>query len=146
MESIQRLVTHRLLTTAFTPPKCRHISRTLVSTRPTYFSRIIPAFTTPTRNHRSVSAGWFVGIGQKKNPLPDIVKAGDPVLHEPAQEVRPDEIGSDRVQKIVDDMVMVMRKAPGVGLAAPQIGIPLRVSICTRLNLHCFFSVLFEMM
>ncbi|KAF5932366.1 hypothetical protein HYC85_028537 [Camellia sinensis] len=28
---------------------------------------------------------------------------------------------SDKIQEIIDDMVMVMRKAPGVGLAAPQI-------------------------
>lgn len=72
-------------------------------------------------------AGWFLGLGQKTPTLPDIVKAGDPVLHEPAHEVRPEEIGSDRVKKIIDDMVQVMRKAPGVGLAAPQIGVPLRV-------------------
>ena len=75
-------------------------------------------------------AGWFLGIGQKnKVSLPDIVKAGDPVLHEPAQEVNPTEISSERIQKIIDDMIKVMRKAPGVGLAAPQIGIPLRVSL-----------------
>lgn len=60
--------------------------------------------------------------------MPDIVKAGDPVLHEPARDVEPGDIASERIQKIIDDMVRVMRKAPGVGLAAPQIGIPLRVS------------------
>ena len=60
--------------------------------------------------------------------LPETVKAGDPVLHEPAQEVDPSEVRSERVQRIIDDMIRVMRKAPGVGLAAPQIGIPLRVS------------------
>ncbi|GFP95509.1 peptide deformylase 1a chloroplastic [Phtheirospermum japonicum] len=91
----------------------------------------------PRRNHTSVvavRAGWFLGMGEKKNALPDIVKAGDPVLHEPAQEVRPEEIGSERVQKIIDDMVKAMRKATGVGLAAPQIGIPLRVVINPQLK------------
>lgn len=74
-------------------------------------------------------AGWLLGLGEKKKmSLPDIVKAGDPVLHEPAREVEVGEIGSDRIQNIIDDMVKVMRNAPGVGLAAPQIGIPLRVS------------------
>lgn len=72
-------------------------------------------------------AGWFLGLGEKE-VLPDIVKAGDPVLHEPAQDVPPAEVGSERIQKIIDDMIKVMRKAPGVGLAAPQIGIPLKVS------------------
>jgi hypothetical protein len=61
------------------------------------------------------------------NKLPYIVKAGDPVLHEPAREVDHSEIKSDKIQNIIDDMILVMRKAPGVGVAAPQIGIPLRV-------------------
>lgn len=72
-------------------------------------------------------AGWLLGLGEKKQTLPEIVKAGDPVLHEPARDVPLKEIGSERIQKIIDDMVKVMRTAPGVGLAAPQIGIPLKV-------------------
>lgn len=94
------------------------------------------------RHYRSSStvagAGWFLGLADKKQVLPEIVQAGDPVLHEPAQEVRPEEIGSERIQKIIGDMVQVMRKAPGVGLAAPQIGIPLKVS------LFCFICKLTE--
>ncbi|KAH7547378.1 hypothetical protein FEM48_Zijuj01G0303400 [Ziziphus jujuba var. spinosa] len=75
-------------------------------------------------------AGWLLGLGEKKKTSsPDIVKAGDPVLHEPAREVEPGEIQSERIQKIIDDMVLAMRKAPGVGLAAPQIGIPLRIIV-----------------
>ncbi|CAH1425621.1 unnamed protein product [Lactuca virosa] len=77
-------------------------------------------------------AGWFLGLGEKKKnitDIPEIVKAGDPVLHEPAGEVRPEEIGSERIQKIIDDMVKGMRSAPGVGLAAPQIGIPLKIIV-----------------
>ncbi|XP_021806013.1 peptide deformylase 1A, chloroplastic/mitochondrial [Prunus avium] len=91
----------------------------------------------PTRKSYSsgsspvAKAGWVLGLGEKKKStsLPDIVKAGDPVLHEPAQDVEPGDIGSERIQKIIDDMVKVMRKAPGVGLAAPQIGIPLRIIV-----------------
>jgi len=55
------------------------------------------------------------------------VKVVDPVLHDPASEVPIEEIGSERVQKIVEDMIGVMRKTPRVGLAASQIGIPLRI-------------------
>lgn len=62
-------------------------------------------------------------------PLPDIVKAGDPVLHEPADEVPVGEINSERIQKIIDDMVGAMRRAPGVGIAAPQIGVPLKIIV-----------------
>ncbi|KAK9078271.1 hypothetical protein SSX86_002328 [Deinandra increscens subsp. villosa] len=94
-------------------------------------------FITKTRNRNLSSstgptrAGWFLGLGEKKNPtnLPEIVKAGDPVLHEPARKVRPEEIGSDRIQKIIDDMVKAMRGAPGVGLAAPQIGVALKIIV-----------------
>lgn len=66
---------------------------------------------------------------KKKAVLPDIVKAGDPVLNEPASEVPVEEIGSERIQKIIDDMIGVMRKFPGIGLAAPQIGIPLKIIV-----------------
>ncbi|GAQ78852.1 peptide deformylase [Klebsormidium nitens] len=55
--------------------------------------------------------------------LPPIVQAGDPVLHEPAQAVESSEIGTPELERIIDQMVDVMRAAPGVGLAAPQIGI-----------------------
>ncbi|KAL0921160.1 hypothetical protein M5K25_008207 [Dendrobium thyrsiflorum] len=81
------------------------------------------------RASSKVSAGWFSGFSVKKDSLPEIVKAGDPVLHEPAAEVPLEDIGSDKIQKIIDDMIGVMRKAPGVGLAAPQIGIPLRIIV-----------------
>ncbi|CAL0322008.1 unnamed protein product [Lupinus luteus] len=72
---------------------------------------------------RRKEGGWFM-----KKP-PNIVKAGDPVLHQPAREVQPNEIKTERVQNIIDDMIRVMRKAPGVGLAAPQIGIPLKIIV-----------------
>ncbi|CAI8611837.1 unnamed protein product [Vicia faba] len=71
----------------------------------------------------------FLGWNKRVNKLPNIVKAGEPVLHEPAREVDPNEIKSDKIQNIIDDMIRVMRKAPGVGLAAPQIGIPLRIIV-----------------
>ncbi|XP_025677871.1 peptide deformylase 1A, chloroplastic/mitochondrial isoform X1 [Arachis hypogaea] len=80
----------------------------------------------------AVRAGWFLGLTDSKNKkmgLPETVKAGDPVLHEPAEDVDPNEVRSERIQKIIDDMIRVMRKAPGVGLAAPQIGVPLRIIV-----------------
>ncbi|CAN0878340.1 Peptide deformylase 1A, chloroplastic [Linum grandiflorum] len=82
----------------------------------------------------TAKAGWLMGLGAKRKPvLPEIVKAGDPVLHEPAREVDPADISSEKIQKIIDDMVHVMRIAPGVGLAAPQIGIPLKM-LCMLLH------------
>ncbi|OMP00110.1 Formylmethionine deformylase [Corchorus olitorius] len=96
------------------------------------FPNQTPHFTSrrPLSSSSVAKAGWFLGLGdKKKTSLPDIVKAGDPVLHEPAKEVNPDEIGSERIQKIIDDMIRAMRLAPGVGLAAPQIGVPLRIIV-----------------
>lgn len=100
-----------------------------------------PIFTTwsaySSASPQIARAGWFLGLGEKKKlSFPDIIKAGDPVLHEPARDVDLGEIGSEKIQKIIDDMIMVMRKAPGVGLAAPQIGIPLRVSFGFKFHLY----------
>ncbi|XP_074573145.1 peptide deformylase 1A, chloroplastic/mitochondrial [Curcuma longa] len=80
---------------------------------------------------RVSAASWLSGFGTKKGkaPLPEIVEAGDPVLHEPAGEVPVREIGSEKIQKIIDDMIACMRKVPGVGLAAPQIGVPLKIIV-----------------
>ncbi|MFT4306274.1 MAG: peptide deformylase [Microbacterium sp.] len=49
---------------------------------------------------------------------------GDPVLHAPAAEVG--EI-TDEIRRLVADMFETMDAAPGVGLAAPQVGVPLRI-------------------
>ena len=61
--------------------------------------------------------------------LPRIVQAGDPVLRTPAAPVPPEMIGTKKLKDLVATMVEVMRKAPGVGLAAPQIGIGLRLIV-----------------
>lgn len=56
----------------------------------------------------------------------DIVITGDPVLHNPAQQVS--QI-NDYIVDLVEDMYLTMDAAPGVGLAAPQIGIPLQIFV-----------------
>ena len=33
------------------------------------------------------------------------------------------------IQKLIDDMIETMKQAPGVGLAAPQVGVPLRLAV-----------------
>ena len=50
----------------------------------------------------------------------------DPVLRSPAAPV--EDIDAT-IERLVDDMLETMYDAPGVGLAAPQIGIPLRVIV-----------------
>lgn len=58
--------------------------------------------------------------------LRPILKYGERVLHEPAREV--DSITAE-VLALLTDMVETMYAAPGIGLAAPQIGVPLRVFV-----------------
>jgi peptide deformylase len=36
----------------------------------------------------------------------------------------------DSIRRLIDDMVDTMRDAPGIGLAAPQVGVLLRVIVC----------------
>jgi len=55
-----------------------------------------------------------------------IVKYGDPVLHAPAEPVA--QVDGE-IRRLLDDMVDTMYAAPGIGLAAPQIGVPLRVIV-----------------
>lgn len=55
-----------------------------------------------------------------------IVIAGEPVLHTRAAEVTH---FNDELRTLVEDMYDTMDKAPGVGLAAPQIGVGLRIFV-----------------
>ncbi|MEV4840022.1 peptide deformylase [Nonomuraea sp. NPDC049486] len=55
-----------------------------------------------------------------------IVRVGDPVLHAPCEPVTRFD---DALRALVDDMFASMYAADGVGLAANQIGVPLRVFV-----------------
>jgi peptide deformylase len=59
-------------------------------------------------------------------PLREIVSIPDPVLRRKARKVT--DFGPE-LQKLIDDMVETMREAPGVGLAAPQVAVPLQVIV-----------------
>jgi peptide deformylase len=58
--------------------------------------------------------------------LRPIVKFGDPYLSAPA---RPVEKVDAAIEALIDDMFATMYAAPGIGLAAPQVGVPLRVCV-----------------
>ena len=55
-----------------------------------------------------------------------ILKHGDSGLHAPAAPVK--EI-TEEIQTLIDDMIKTMYAAPGVGLAAPQVGVGLRIFV-----------------
>src|ERR687885_2860436 len=55
-----------------------------------------------------------------------ILVVGNPVLRQKAKKVSQ----VDRsIQRLIDDMIETMKAAPGVGLAAPQVGVPLRLAV-----------------
>lgn len=59
----------------------------------------------------------------------EIVTIGDPRLREPAREVGADELASAPVQELIDAMIATKRAADGAGIAAPQVGEPLRIAL-----------------
>ncbi|MGE5243115.1 MAG: peptide deformylase [Betaproteobacteria bacterium] len=58
--------------------------------------------------------------------LRPILKYGDAHLHEAA---RPVESITPEIERLIDDMVETMYAAPGIGLAATQVGVPLRIAV-----------------
>lgn len=72
-----------------------------------------------------------------------IVKYGDPVLRKPTDRITTIDAS---IHKLIDDMVETMYAAPGVGLAANQVGVSLRLMIIdlsvgeTPGDLHVFVN------
>ena len=59
----------------------------------------------------------------------EIVEIGHPVLRERAREVAAEELRSDEVQGLIDDLIETRRAAHGAGLAANQVGETLRIAV-----------------
>lgn len=59
----------------------------------------------------------------------EIVQCGDPVLRNPAGPVDPAKLGTAEMQSLIAAMHVTMEAAPGVGLAAPQVGVPLQLAV-----------------
>jgi peptide deformylase len=58
--------------------------------------------------------------------LRPIMVVGYPTLHNKAKRVAQID---QPLQQLIDDMIETMRAAPGVGLAAPQVGVSLRLAV-----------------
>ncbi len=58
-----------------------------------------------------------------------ILQAGEPILREAARLLAPQEIVSGDIQRLIRDMRDTMYDAPGVGLAAPQVGQSLQLAV-----------------
>ncbi len=58
-----------------------------------------------------------------------ILELGHPVLREPAREIGPAELATEPIQQLIENMIETKRVANGAGLAANQIGEPVRIAI-----------------
>jgi len=58
-----------------------------------------------------------------------IVQLGNPALRQVADPVDVNQIQSDEIQNLIDDLIETMRHANGAGLASTQIAVPLRICI-----------------
>lgn len=59
----------------------------------------------------------------------EILKLGNPILRLTAKELTKEEILSSEIQELIPKMWNVMKKAGGIGLAAPQIGISIQLAV-----------------
>ena len=58
-----------------------------------------------------------------------IVQTGEPVLRQVGRRLTPDEIALPAIQELIEHMRDTMRDAPGVGLAAPQVGLAIQLAV-----------------
>ncbi|MFA5128631.1 MAG: peptide deformylase [Patescibacteria group bacterium] len=58
-----------------------------------------------------------------------IITTPNPILRQHAKEINPEEIKSEAIQKLISDMKETVRPAGGIGLAAPQVGISMRLIV-----------------
>lgn len=56
-----------------------------------------------------------------------ILRYGEQPLHQAAADVT--DFDDPRLQQLIDDLIETMYAAPGIGLAAPQVGVPQRVFV-----------------
>jgi peptide deformylase len=58
-----------------------------------------------------------------------IVECGDPVLRRPADPIDPADLDTEEMQCLIGQMRATMEAAPGVGLAAPQVGLSIQLAV-----------------
>ncbi|XP_061386103.1 peptide deformylase, mitochondrial-like [Musca vetustissima] len=89
-------------------------------------------FSTTTRRCKTFAQKyrefWSPKSGNQP-PYGHFTQVGDPVLRSKAVDVPADAINSKEIDLIIDQMVKVLRKYDCVGIAAPQIGVSLRIIV-----------------
>ena len=91
-------------------------------------------FTAQSAESNTYSPAWIrdevIGIIEifESGSMPPIVQLGHPVLRAQAADFT-NQLEPELLRRFLDTMRAVMLDAPGVGLAAPQLGIPLRIAV-----------------
>ncbi|NEB02742.1 peptide deformylase [Streptomyces sp. SID13726] len=80
-----------------------------------------------TPSHRAPLAELVEALLATDGPLP-IVAAGDPVLRQ-GTERYDGQLDAPLLSRFVEALRVTMHAAPGVGVAAPQVGVPLRIAV-----------------
>jgi peptide deformylase len=62
-------------------------------------------------------------------PALDILHLGNPLLRERSRELTREELLAPETQTFIDDLIATMRAASGAGIAAPQVGRPVRICV-----------------
>jgi peptide deformylase len=113
------------------PQSCLALSRRRAASAPRAALRCVAA----ARGTSSPDGSWSPSGGGSLLPglfraatAREPVQAGSPVLRDKARQLTRDELLSDKVQGLIEEMVAVSR-ARGVGLAAPQLGEPLALIV-----------------
>jgi peptide deformylase len=88
----------------------------------THFENVIDGVDAPQSAHCK-------GYARIAQVILKLFEAGELVLRRPSRELTPEEIVSAPIQDLIGSMYETMRAAPGVGLAAPQIGMPLQLAV-----------------
>ncbi len=81
----------------------------------------------------------ITNVGSYEPRRLEIIKTGDSVLRQKTKELTKKEILSTEIQQLIQDMKLTMRVAPGVGLAAPQIGKSIQLVVIEDAD-HSYFT------
>ncbi|XP_026489151.1 peptide deformylase, mitochondrial-like [Vanessa tameamea] len=75
--------------------------------------------------YAKLAPGW----GRSLPPYEHVVQIGDPILRKVSEPVPVDKIKTDEIQKVIQKLKYVLDKYGSVGMAAPQIGVNLRIFV-----------------
>jgi peptide deformylase len=68
-------------------------------------------------------------VATSEGDLLPIIECGDPVLRRAAEPVDPSDLRTVELRRLISQMRATMEAAPGVGLAAPQVGVSVQLAV-----------------